>query len=189
MGSKSRSDFAKKCRELRVANHLKQREVAAVIETALSTVGNLECSPYKVINRNRAEKLAKYYKLSASERAAFLAAWEACPLSPDGENRKEYWNKRNALRSKAKNHDPNQCALVECLGIILMDRDDASMCECAPDKKCTVCYALERVGAPSPYTPADRDKILAQLLKKHEALLPFRVSRPAPPASDEIFGG
>lgn len=194
MGSNLRSDFAKKCRDLRIAKHLKQREVAAIIGVALSTVGNMECSPYKVINRSRALALAAHYGLKGKDLDDFVRSWDACPLSPHGEKRKEYWKKRNELRSKAKNHDPMKCGLVECLAIILMDRPDSDVCFCDGDEMCSVCYSLGRIGATSPYTPADRGQILAQLAKMRDALLPTRVpvrasAPPSEPPSDEIFGG
>lgn len=192
MGSLPRSDFAKKCRELRVAKHLKQREVAAIIGVAVSTVGNLECSPYKVINRKKAFMLATHYRLTGEALSEFIGMWEACPLSPHGEERKEYWKRRNALKSKAKNHDPMKCGLVEAIGIILMDRSEADICSCDESEVCTVCYSLGRIGATTPYTAADREKILGQLAKMREELLPNRVpirtsARDLVP--DEIFGG
>lgn len=196
MGSLPRSDFAKKCRDLRISKHLKQREVAAIIGVALSTVGNIECSPYKVINRKKALMLATHYKLVGDELREFVAMWEACPLSPHGEGRKEYWKKRNALKSKAKNHDPMKCGLVEAIGIILMDRADDDVCFCTQDEMCTVCYSLGRLGATSPYTQADREKILAQLARMRDELLSFRVPLrsaqdpgSAPPPDDDVFGG
>lgn len=188
------SRFGEMCRDLRKANRLKLREVAAAIGVADSTAGNMESSQFKVISRDKALKLSNFYKLSASQMTEFMAAWEACPLSPHGEKRREYWKKANELRSKAKNHDPMKCGLVECLGIILMDRPDDQVCACDGTETCSVCYALARIGVTSPFTPSDREKILTQLTKLHEELLPKRVlpgRRPPPtePAADEIFGG
>jgi len=174
---------------------MKQREVAKVLGVAISTAGNIEYSPFKVIDRRKAVILADHYKLRGAQQADFMAAWEECPLSPDGQKRKEYWKKRNALRSKAKNHDPIKYGLVECLGIIITDRPDNQVCTCDESdvRRCIVCYALERVGAISPFTPADRDQILSQLAKAREELLPAvekTLARPEPiAADDEIFGG
>ena len=183
------------CKQLRQLAGLKHREVAAAIGVAVSTYGNVESSPHKVINRQRATKLIELYRLPPPKAAELLAKWDACPLSPFGQNRQKYWEKRNKLRNKAKNHDRLKYGLVELLGIILMDRPDDLICECAPDgTKCTVCYSLEAVGANSPFTPADRAKILLELAKIRDRLRWPDSLTPGPehdPAasSDEIFGG
>lgn len=190
MSANNRSEFAAMCKELRAVAGLKHREVAAAIGCAVSTYGNVESSPYKVISRGKAAKLIELYRLSPERTAELLTKWDACPLSPFGQKRAKYWEKRNKLRNKAKNHDPLKFALAECIGIILMDRADDQVCECLDGERCTVCYALERIGATSPFTPADRDKILAQLAKIREDLMPARQAEPPaielPP--DEIFG-
>lgn len=190
MDSKIKSDFAILCRALRVERGLKQREVAALIGVKPATYGNVESSQYKVINRRRAVKLVEAYDLPTQRATELLAAWDRCPLSPFGEKRKHYWEKRNLLRSKAKNHDPLKFALAECVGIILMDRPDDLVCECADGALCTVCYSLHRLGATSPFNQADRDKILAQLAKIRADLMPARQAEAAPPdpPPDEIFG-
>jgi hypothetical protein len=153
----------------------------------------MEYSAFKVIERKKAQRLAEHYRLSGAQLTEFLAAWDACPLSPHGEKRKEYWQKRNAIKSKSKNHDPLKFCLVECLGIIITDRQDDQVCMCDDSgDRCAICYSLERVGADSPFTPADRDKILGQLAKAREELLPAvakTLARPEPIADDEIFGG
>ena len=159
------------CRTLRVRKGLKQREVAAAIGVKCSTYGNVESSQWKVINRERAAKLIGLYGLNPEMAAQLLAAWDRCPISPGGEKRKEFWRKRNELRSKAKNHDPLKLALIELLGLHLMALPDAEICACDFDHVCGVCNALARVGV-DPFTPADRDKILAQLVKIREKLAP-----------------
>lgn len=164
------SDFGKMCRALRIEKGLKQRQLMPVIGVALSTVGALETSRWKVISRDRAEKLATFYNLDADRTSSFLEAWDAAPLSPHGEKRHEYWKKRNALKSKAKNHDALKISLVRLLGLHLMSVPDDQVCACdfgAP--LCDVCRALERVGI-EPFTPADRDKILARLVAIQESM-------------------
>lgn len=172
MSSNVKSDFAVMCKQLRLVARLKHREVAAALGVAVSTYGNVESSSWKVINRQRATKLIELYSLPPDRAAALLAAWDACPLSPFGEKRKKYWEKRNALRNKARNHDKLKFGLVECLGIILMQNPDDQVCTCDfGGPSCSVCYSLEAVGADSPFTPADRDKILAQLSKIRNDLM------------------
>ncbi len=180
------------CRELRLERGLKQREVADLIGVKTTTYGNTESSEYKVVNRKRAALIAEVYGLDHHRTTSLLEAWDRCPLSPFGEKRKDYWEKLNRIRNKAKNHDPLKFATVGLLGIVLMDRPDEQACSCAIDgSKCLVCYALERVGATSPFTPADRDKILGQLSKISAELMPAYVaSEQLPPAvDDEVFGG
>jgi len=192
MDSKIKSDFAVMCRALRVEKGLKQREVAELIGVAPATWGNVESSAFKVINRQRALKLIEKLNVPTPRATELLEAWDRCPLSEFGKKRKDYWSKRNIQRNKARHHDRLKFALVGCLGIILMDRPDDAVCECdGTGATCTVCYALEAVGA-ARFTPADRDKILRQLAKAHEDLLPKQAVRSEPdpiPAEDEIFGG
>lgn len=159
------------CRTLRVRKGLKQREVAAAIGVKGSTYGNVESSQWKVINRDRAAKLIGLYGLSPDMAAQLLAAWDRCPISPGGQKRKEFWQRRNELRSKAKNHDPLKVALVDLLGLHLMALPDAEICACNFETKCGVCAALERVGI-GPFTPADRDQILDRLIDIRDKLVP-----------------
>jgi transcriptional regulator with XRE-family HTH domain len=169
--TKPKSDFAIMCRELRVSKALKQREVAAAMGVKLSTYGNLECSHWKVVSRDKAAKLIALYSLSPDRAAVLLDAWDRCPLSPHGEKRRENWKKINSFRSKAKNHDPLKLALIELLGLHLMAVPDAEICACDFGTVCGVCKALERLGI-DPFTPADRDKILTRLVKIQQDLAP-----------------
>lgn len=171
VNSKSKSDFAVMCRALRVEKGLKQREVALAIGVKLSTYGNLECSHWKVVGRDKAVRLIPLYDLSPDRSAVLLDAWERCPLSPHGEKRREQFKKTNEFRSKARNHDSLKLALVELLGLHLMALPDAEVCACDFGTVCGVCAALERVGL-GPFTPADRDRILAQLVKIREKMAP-----------------
>lgn len=169
--SNLKSDFGIMCRELRVGKVLKQREVASAIGVKLSTYGNIESSHWKVVSRAKASKLIEFYALPPDRAAALLDAWDRCPLSPHGEKRRETWQKINAGRSKAKNHDRLKLALVELLGLHLMAVPDADVCACDFGAVCGVCKALEALGI-APFTPADRDKILTQLVKIQEKLTP-----------------
>lgn len=165
------SDFGIMCRALRINKGMKQREVRAFLGLNGSTYGNVESSKWKVINRDRAAKLIELYELSPQEASDLLAAWDRCPISPGGQLRKEFWQKRNELRSKAKNHDPLKLALVELLGLHLMAVPDAEVCACDFGTVCGVCKALERLGI-TPFTPADRDKILTRLVKIQQDMTP-----------------
>ncbi len=164
------SQFGIMCRSLRKAKRLKLREVAQVLGIANSTAGNLESCAFKVVSRDKAMRLAAFYELHAKDLADFISAWEAWPLSQHGKKRREYWAKQNERRSKAKNHDPLKLALVELLGLHIMALPEAEVCACDFDIQCGVCGALDRIGI-DPFTPADRDKILARLGKVQQELL------------------
>lgn len=158
------------CRDLRIEKGLKQREVASAIEIKPATYGNLESSRFKVIRRSKAEMLADFYCLDSERRRTLLDAWDRCPLSPYGEKQRESWARRNALRSKAKNHDGIRRALVDLLGIHLMALPDDQLCSCEfGSPTCPLCTALERLGL-DPYTPADRDRLLSKLWRLQEQL-------------------
>lgn len=167
--------FGQIIRGLRVSRGLRQRNVAEAVELSPSTIGNAESAPHRVLGRDAAVRLASFFKLNEADVASLLAAWEETPLSEYSIKQQEYWKKRNELRSKAKNHDPLKLALVELLGLHLMALPDAEICACDFGTVCGVCAALERVGLP-PFTPADRDKILTQLVKIRERLAPVTPS-------------
>lgn len=177
MDTKLKSAFGVRCRALRISKVLKQREVAAAIGVKLSTYGNVESSRWKVINRDKAMKLAAFYRLSPADTAALLTDWEACPLSPGGEKRREVWKRTNEFRSKARNHDKLKAALVDLLGVHLMALPDAELCSCEfGEPTCPLCTSLERLGLDA-YNPADRERLLARLAKLQEQLA-------APPAAE-----
>lgn len=155
MGITEKSDFAKLCRSYRVERGLKQRQIAEVAGVKLSTYGNVESSPWKVMRRDRAERLVRYYGMSPAQTAEFLSAWERCPLSTYGEKQREYWQKRHALRSKTKNYDRMRLALVEVLtALVPLLPDKDVICNCTfgggspsdPNRSCEVCWALESLG-------------------------------------------
>src|SRR5262249_35489140 len=149
---------------------LRQREVAAALDIKPGTYACAESAAHVVFSRKRAEILCNFYDLAPEVRARVMAAWDACPLSPHGESRRKHWEKRNKLRSKAKNHDRIKLALVDLLGLRLMETPDDQICSCdfgAP--ACATCAGLEAVGAPQ-FTPADRDRILGRLAAIAEKL-------------------
>jgi transcriptional regulator with XRE-family HTH domain len=190
MNSKPHSDFGRMCRSLRVQRALRQREVAAAMGIKLSTYGNVESSPWKVVNREKATRLVALYTLPPDEAAALLDAWDRCPLSPGGEKRRDKWAKANALRNKAKGYDGLKLSVVELLGLHLMAMPDAEVCVCDAAMVCSVCAALERVGLDR-FTPLARDRILARLITLQQELLAAVpvIATHLSPAPDEIFGG
>lgn len=176
-------------RELRIKNHLKQRQVAERIGIKPSSYGNLECSPFKVVGRDKVVRMGLLYKLTPLELAALSAAWERCPLSPYGEKQKKHWERRNRMRSKAKHHDRIFLSLLEVLGTLIPMVDGDHVCSCGaagpPDGSefeweppavnglCEVCSALENLGL-SPYTTKERviaelDRLQCKLEAKSEA--------------------
>lgn len=138
---------------------------------ALSTISNAESSPHRVIARDAALRITYFFGLDDATSKEFMALWEETPLSEFSKSRRAYWEKRNALRNKARASDGDRAALVELLGLHLMALPDAEVCACDFGTVCGVCAALGRVGL-GPFTPADRDRILAQLVKIREKMAP-----------------
>lgn len=171
VGIMAKTKFGIMLRAIRIAKGLKQRQVAAGVGISLSTVGNAESAPHRVMGKDAAVRLTQFLNLDGAGSEALLAAWEDTPLSEYSQRQRQNWEKRNALRSKAKNHDKLKLALVELLGLHLMAVPDAEVCACDFGAVCGVCAALERVGL-GPFTPVDRDKILTQLVKIQESLTP-----------------
>lgn len=173
-----KSNFAKLCRELRISRNLKQRDVAAVIGVRPATYGNVESSPYKVVRQERVEALAKFYGLAQADRLRLLEAWEQTPVSPYSARQREQWAKQNLVRSKARNYERLQLALVETLAVLVTrDKDPDSLCYCEfgggtaadPHRACELCSALEALGLDR-WTTLDRTITqLSQLQDKLEA--------------------
>lgn len=183
MSSLQKSDFAIMCRELRVQNRLKQREVAERIGVQASTYGNIESSPFKVVGAEKVSRMATMYRLTPDQFAALSDAWERCPLSPFSEKRRKIWQRRNKMRSKAKHHDRLFLSLLEVLGVFIPHLADEDACTCgagrppegsefgweppAYDERCEMCCALENLGL-NPYTT--RERVLDDLSKLQEKL-------------------
>jgi transcriptional regulator with XRE-family HTH domain len=167
-----RSEFGNLCRDLRIAHGLKQREVASGIGISPGAYGNLESSPFKVVRKDKAKKIAELYRLDVKASSDLMAAWERCPLSEGGEKRRAIWQQKNAQRSKAKRHDALEVALCEMLGVHIgaMDEDKICVCEFAGDP-CEVCAALGVLGL-DPYST--RDNAITQLAKLQEKLVAKR---------------
>lgn len=172
-----KSSFGILARELRVKNGLKQREVAEKIGIKLSTYGNLESSRWKVIRREKAQKLCEVYNLNEIDSANVMAQWELCPLSPDGEKNKAHWERKNRLRSKANNHDRLAASLVEVCSLLLESGDEAELCNCGfdgkteadPTRSCELCTAFEALGLPAFTTRDAAIESLAKAAQKLEA--------------------
>lgn len=166
-----KTEFGIMLRALRVSKGLKQRQVAEGAGISPSTIGNGESAPHRVMGRDAALRLTYFFQLDDRKSKQFLELWERTPLSEYSKRQKGIWEKRNALRNKAKGHDRLKLALVELLGLHLMAVPDAEVCACDFGSVCGVCKALERLGI-DPFTPADRDKILTRLVKIQQDIMP-----------------
>lgn len=166
-----KTEFGIMLRGLRVAKGLKQLQVAEGASVSRSTVGNAESAPHRVMGRDAALRLTYFFQLDEQRSKRFIELWEQTPLSEYSKRQKGIWEKRNALRNKAKGHDRLKLALVELLGLHLMATPDSEICACDFGSVCGVCKALESVGI-APFTPADRDKILTRLVKIQQDMTP-----------------
>lgn len=155
--------FGTMLRELRVQKGLRQRQVAEGARIATSTVGNAESASHRVMGRDSAVRLTRFLGLVGTDAEAMMAAWEETPLSEYSQKQRKTWERRNALRSKAKNHDRLKLGFVELLGARLMDNPDDTLCQCEfGEPACLTCGSLDALGLP-PFTPADRESILDRL--------------------------
>lgn len=182
--SANKTEFGIMLRSIRVSKGLKQRQVAAGADISPSTIGNAESSPHRVIGRDAVLRLTYFFQLDEQQANRLLELWEKTPLSEFSERRKDYWEKRNALRNKARNHDKLKLAMVELVGLHLMSVPDAEVCGCDFSTVCPVCAALARLGI-DPFTPDDRDKIMNKLMRIRDELTPSSEagSLPTPSAS------
>jgi len=172
-------------RDLRVKKGLRQRQVAQLIGIAPSTYANLESSPNRVIREDRAELLAKVHGLCEAERMALMDAWRRAPLSEYALRQRDRWAARNKLRSKARNYDRMQLALVELLGLFIgFVPKPGSYCNCAfgggtaedPTRSCELCSALEALGFLGGFS--DKDELVMRLSKMQDELEAKRFKAP-----------
>lgn len=138
-------------RDLRIKKRLKQREVAEYIGVKLSTYGNVECSPHKVIGLDKVHRMIDLYGLTGDPAKSLIAAWEQVPLSEYGARLTKTWEKRARMRSKVKHYDRMMRSLAEVLGLSLQPLSDyykGRVCSCSFDREepCEVCMALENLG-------------------------------------------
>lgn len=176
MESTPKADFGKLCRALRNRKGLKQREVAVQIGIKPATYGNVESSRWKVIRRDRVPALAAALGATAEEASQLMDAWDRWPFSAYSERQRERWAKRNALRSKVRQHDVLQRSLIEVILLLIgVAPDPDSLCNCEfgggtaddPSRSCELCEALEALGLDSYIS---RQRTIEQLLKLHDRL-------------------
>jgi len=176
--TRKRTDFGEMLRTMRLNKSLTQREVGEKSDISPSTVGNAESAPYRVMGKDAVHRIANLFELNDSDRTRFLDAWSRTPLSEYSQRQRKTWEKRNALRSKAKNHDKLKLNLIEVMGCRLMDIPDELLCECSfGEPLCITCAALDALGLP-PYTPSDREKLFDQLHREKSKLVPAPPERP-----------
>lgn len=177
MESTVKTDFGIMCRELRVQKGLKQREVAEFIGVKLSTYGNVESAPHRVIREEKAARIAELYHLDPVRRAALILAWARTPLSEYSEKQRASWRRRSAYRSKAAGYDRLQASLVEMVSFVLAVAPAGQLCTCGLDGKsesdstraCELCTALEALGLPAFTTAEDATAQIAALHDKLHA--------------------
>jgi hypothetical protein len=177
-----KSEFAVLCKTLREAaspRKLKHREVAAAIGIKTSTYGNVETSPYKVLGRDRVERLAELFGLEGAERAAFIAVWERCPLSPWGLRRRAHFERQRARRSISRHYPRLKLALIETLSLLLGVAQGRSLCTCLfgggtvydTRRNCEFCEAVEALGIPPNLDETRLYERLAMLAEELESKL------------------
>jgi transcriptional regulator with XRE-family HTH domain len=184
-------EFGILCKTYRDKRNLRQREVAERVGIGLSSYGNVESAPHRVISRARAESLADVFDLSDHERAGFLDAFERAPLSEYTIKNRARWDRRNKMRSKAKHHDRLFVSLIEMTSMFLMVcHNDADLCVCGfdgkteadPTRSCELCTALEALGLDPFSTREDLVSKLGHMQDRIEAEAEAAKSSKAPAA-------
>lgn len=163
------------CRQLRLDNRLRQREVAAACGIKASSYGNVECNNHKTIALDRVNLLADVYGLNEQAKAEFIAAWNELPMSTYSAKQTKTYLQRRETRSKVKNHDRLKLSLLE-LAVLTMtrDADPDTLCSCpepdlfaGPDEQpqppCELCTALQLLGLTGYTTVADVMEKLAAI--------------------------
>lgn len=163
MNHKVKCDFAVMARRLRMKHDLRQKQVAEAMAITPSTYGNLECSSFKTVRRERVDAMSRLYNLDAAEHAELVAAWERAPISEYSQRQKEGWDKRNAMRSKGKKLEEVKLVLCDLLdGIAFHGQHGGAypvVCSCKPPDEfvgedgytCDLCRAFHALGFPDGY--------------------------------------
>ena len=160
MDSQVKMKFPAMCKELRDANHLKQREVANAVRLKLSSYGNVESNNHKTMSLDRVHRLAKFYQLDAAATAELVAAWEELPISEYSAKQAKTYEQRKEFKNKAKMFDRMKVSLVEvCTMLVTSAIDPGTLCTCPeidmfadesdrddPLASCELCTALQLLG-------------------------------------------
>jgi transcriptional regulator with XRE-family HTH domain len=162
MGTQEKLEFPRMLRELRVANRLKQREVAEFLDMATSSYGNCEVNNHKTMSLSRVHRLARWYALDDSAASRLLSAWENLPASQYTERNRPAWERRNALRSQAKAAAPLRKALLEITTLLVTSVENPDeLCACTDtNNECELCDALRLLGLKG---WSSRDAVIAGL--------------------------
>jgi transcriptional regulator with XRE-family HTH domain len=198
MDSQTKMKFPTLCRQLRVENRLKQREVASAIGMKTSSYGNVESVNHKSLAVDRVHRLARFYQLDEAKTAELLAAWEELPASEYAQRQTKTFAERRAFRSKAANHDRLKVSLLELATLLITSCENpGALCTCeqatsemladasffpdgSPDGvasstdslTCELCTALQLLGLPLGMTT--RDEVITKLAEVQEAMSAVR---------------
>jgi len=174
--TEDKPEFLTMVRSLRVAAELKQRQVAEGIGVAVSTYGNIECTPHKIVSVDKVKKLAQFYQLDTADTDRLIAAWSELPISEYSAKQRERWAKQNSKRGKARAYDRLRLSVVELAGALVTEFGEEA-CTCLPEggtaqdpnQACEFCEVLEQVGAGKWTTLAEVSERLVALQSQLEA--------------------
>ncbi len=178
------------CRNLRIQSKIKQKDVAAAVGIRPSTYSNLESSQFRVVNVEKAWRLARFFGLDGEQADLFIAAHGKTELSDYAKNSRDRWQKRNTQRSKARRAEALERALIDLLAVTFsLAADDTQLCTCTfgggsagdPDRPCEVCSALGQLNLPA---FESRDKSTAQLIELQARLDREAAARAAAKSAD-----
>lgn len=149
--------FPRRIRELRIAANKTQRQVAEAIGVKESTYANAEATRHRRLRHERVLRIASYHGLDPEQTNELVAGWEALPESDYNKRNSKSWAKRDARRSKLKNHDKLKLALLEVTTLLVTSTADPdTLCACSEvdmfseepssQQGCELCNALRLLG-------------------------------------------
>jgi len=170
--------FGQMLRAVRVGAKLKQKDLAALIEVGVNTIGNAESSEFRVFGRRRVEAIADALRLTPDVRARLLELHAAAPLTEFAQRQRERWE---AIHQRRREESANRSATADLavardqlalarqqLDVALAARDahapirealilfldlaalagDACGCDAAIGSECPLCRGMRALGAP-----------------------------------------
>lgn len=114
-GSPNGVTYGKMLKALREERGYTQKGFGEMFGVAISTIGNIECYPHRVIRRDKLERGLARLNVSATLREKILAAYDVAPISEFAQKRRERFAKQREQRNKARSSDGLRDALAQIL--------------------------------------------------------------------------
>jgi transcriptional regulator with XRE-family HTH domain len=148
MSSNRGNQYGQMVRDARIRLKYTQRELGELVGVKPSTIANLESSPFRVVRRDRLERVCARLSMGDEERDRVLAAFDAAPISDFQKRQREKWAKMREDRKAVKASTSLRDALIGLLALVASCGESIAECACAATtpEACELCEAMRAVG-------------------------------------------